>query len=51
MEELEVFIFFREDGWYPIQLLPRQLNYNILLNPGTERVEDISGNVVWESAK
>lgn len=32
-------IFFREEGWYPVE--------HVDLNPGTKRVEDIDGNVLW----
>lgn len=42
-----LYIFFREDGWYPIEIDPDTLQQNIELNPGTIRVEDINGNVVW----
>lgn len=48
----ETLIFFRADGWYPIQgligkPLSEQAEDNAVLNPGTLRVEDIDGNVLW----
>ena len=43
------YIFFGKEGWYPVELggdadvLP-----NVKCNPGTIRVEDIDGRVVWK---
>lgn len=51
-----VAIFFRGDRWYPIELrapadcgrtLQQQATDQAELNPGTTRVEDIHGNVLW----
>jgi hypothetical protein len=46
---LTVFIFFRKEGWYPVEIPPEQLDENIRLNPGTLKVEDMQGNVVWSA--
>lgn len=48
----EVLIFFREGMFYPIQgclgrPLAQQAKENAELNPGTIRVEDVHGNVLW----
>jgi hypothetical protein len=45
-------IFFRADGWYPVQgcvgkSLADQAADSAVLNPGTRRVEDIDGKVLW----
>lgn len=44
-----MFIFFREQGWYPVEIPADQLQRNIDLNPGTIRVEDMQGNVLWSA--
>lgn len=48
----EVMIFVRREGFYPIQgvagvPLKEQAEEHARLNPGTLRVEDIWGNVLW----
>lgn len=48
----EVMIFIRSDGFYPIQGvrgidLRQQAQDHAALNPGTLRVEDTKGNVLW----
>lgn len=48
----ETLIFFREDGFYPIQgmkgiPLAKQAEDHAVLNPGTLRIEDFDGNVLW----
>ncbi len=48
----EVLIFFREGGWYPIQgVVGRAMTLQAMehaeRNPGTLRVEDINGTVLW----
>jgi hypothetical protein len=50
----EMMIFFRLEGFYPIQgirgiPLAQQAAENAELNPGTLRVEDMHGNVLWRS--
>ncbi len=53
---MKTFIFFRKDGWYPIEL-PSSLAGksedeivadNIRYNPGTIKVEDVEGKIIWE---
>ncbi|WP_257556476.1 hypothetical protein [Sphingobium sp. CFD-2] len=41
-------IFFREDCFYIIDLPPNDdLNAHAECNPGTLRIEDVNGNVLW----
>ena len=48
----ELFIFFREDGFYPILLPKETVVDNAECNPGTLRVENgITGEVVWTVTK
>lgn len=47
-----VLIFIRAEGFYPIEALPdrdlaQQAVDHAELNPGTLRVEDVDGNVLW----
>lgn len=44
-----MFIFFREGVFYPIEIPADQLQANIDHNPGTLRVEDLHGNVLWRA--
>lgn len=45
---MEVFMFFRAEGWYPVFLESAdQAVENALANPGTLRVETVEGDVVW----
>lgn len=46
-EKPEPFIFFREGFFYPVEILRSQVEKNVELNPGTLRVEDLDGNIVW----
>lgn len=53
---LTVFLFFRAgpDGklfFYPVEIPADHLDDNIRLNPGTVKVEDMAGNVVWEAPR
>lgn len=44
----KVVIFFREEGWYPIMVREDEdLAVHAELNPGTLRIEDINGNILW----
>jgi hypothetical protein len=45
--EVQLYIFFREEGWYPVEIPPDHLLANVELNPGTLKVEDLEGNIVW----
>jgi len=45
-----MYIFFRLGGWYPIELRDDDdAKANAEWNPGTLRVEDIKGRVVWSA--
>lgn len=51
----ETVIFFREEGFYPVQLsgaVPTAVEVldHAALNPGTLRIEDMNGNVLWSEA-
>lgn len=48
----EVMVFFRADGFYPVQGvsgvdLHQQARDHAELNPGTLRIEDVRGTVLW----
>jgi hypothetical protein len=52
-EGMPILIFFRAEGFYPVEALPdrdlkTQAADHAELNPGTLRVEDIEGNVLWQ---
>jgi hypothetical protein len=41
-------IFFRREGWYPVEVSEDEdLGKHVELNPGTLRIEDIEGRVLW----
>lgn len=44
----EPLIFFRAEGWYPIECNRHAAKIHAELNPGTIRVETIDGEVLWE---
>lgn len=44
---LETFLFFRDGFFYPVDIPRDQVIANVELNPGTLRVEDLAGNIVW----
>lgn len=50
----ETMIFFRQGHFYLVQgvigvPMKKQAKDNAELNPGTVRVEDIDGNVLWDA--
>lgn len=50
--EAQTVIFFREDIFYPITLsgvvpVAKECADHAAINPGTLRIEDMSGNVIW----
>jgi hypothetical protein len=48
-DERRVYVFFREGMFYPIELRDdADARANAELNPGTLKVEDISGRTVWK---
>lgn len=45
---LRPYVFFRKEGFYPLELRDdEEAKRNAEWNPGTVRVEDINGKVVW----
>lgn len=45
-----LFIFFREEGFYPLELPELTVKENAECNPGTLRVEDATtGEIVWQA--
>jgi len=44
---VETFLFFREGHFYAVDIPPDQVLANVELNPGTLRVEDLKGNIIW----
>lgn len=49
MTATKLYVFFRKEGFYPLEL-PNDdaaIADHVAANPGTIRVEDICGNVVW----
>lgn len=43
-----IYIFFRAEGWYLVELWgDEDILPNVELNPGTLRVEDMAGRIVW----
>lgn len=48
-ERKQLFIFFRKKGFYPLELVKSAVEENAKLNPGTLRVEDAAGTVVWRA--
>ncbi len=48
MSKSRVYIFFRDGTFYPLELRDdAEAIANAEYNPGTIRVEDIKGRVVW----
>ena len=49
---MQTYIFFRKEGWYPVELPDvAAVQKNVELNPGTIRVEDVDGKIVWQETK
>jgi hypothetical protein len=41
-------IFIRNEGWYPVVFTSRcKVEDHVKLNPGTVRVEEMDGRVIW----
>ncbi|GLK78081.1 hypothetical protein GCM10008171_33350 [Methylopila jiangsuensis] len=48
MAKKRVYIFFRANGWYPLELgSDAEAVANAECNPGTLRVEDAHGRLIW----
>lgn len=46
------YVFVRSEGFYILDLIGNEdARENAELNPGTIRVEDIFGRVIWEAPK
>lgn len=46
-------IFFRDEGFYPVQFFgtkspSEEAADHAALNPGTRKIEDTAGNVLWQ---
>jgi hypothetical protein len=48
-----IYIFFRaDDGWYPITLADdADAIRNAEYNPGTVKVENLNGDIIWQAPK
>lgn len=44
-----LFLFIRADGFYPLELPCETVTENAECNPGTLRVENVKGEVVWRT--
>jgi hypothetical protein len=45
---MKVYIFFRKEGWYPLNLgSDEEARANAEHNPGTLKVETVQGRLVW----
>lgn len=42
-------VFFRDSGFYVVDIMPGTAAEHAALNPGTIKVEDVVGNILWES--
>jgi len=51
MSPPETFVFFREGFFYPVEIPVESIADNAALNPGTLRVEDLCGRVMWSHAQ
>ena len=48
---MKTYIFHRKEGWYPVELRNDQEALDCVpLNPGTLKVTDANGRVVWAIA-
>lgn len=49
---MKTYLFFRLEGFYPLELPDRddQIIDHVKCNPGTIRVEDLEGNIIWTNA-
>lgn len=48
---VNLYIFFRKEGWYPVEAKDdADVLRHVPLNPGTLRVENVEGRVIWPNA-
>ncbi len=46
---MQTYLFFRENHFYPVELRDDDdAKKNAEINPGTIKVEDVAGRVVWK---
>lgn len=46
---MQVYIFFRAEGFYPVECRDdAEVLKHVELNPGTIKVEDTNGRIVWQ---
>lgn len=45
-----LYLFYRDDAFYPLQIPEATLEDNIKANPGTIRVDDFHSGCVWTAA-
>lgn len=45
--ELRTYVFHRKTHWYPVEIPCETLMDNITHNPGTTKVTDLDGEVLW----
>ena len=47
--KMRVVLFHRKEGWYPIEApIDDDLAHHAELNPGTLKITDIDGNILWQ---
>jgi hypothetical protein len=46
--DMRLVVFFRKEGFYPLELpITDDLAKHAECNPGTLRIEDLDGNILW----
>lgn len=49
--KMRTVIFFRKEGFYPIETpVDDDLAHHAGLNPGTLKIEDTKGNILWQKS-
>jgi hypothetical protein len=49
---MPIYIFVRDDGFYPVEeVTDEKVIAHAPLNPGTRRIEDSEGRIVWQETK
>lgn len=49
---MQLYTFHRADGWYPVECEDdTDAKLQAEMNPGTAKVMDVAGRVVWEETK
>lgn len=49
----DTLVFIREEGFYPIEApaTVAEAKKHADMNPGTLRIEDVRGNILWEATR